>query len=110
MMYTETKTCPYRDECETYQTIIRIERQATERRRELALNRTQTSQREYETALDDLQKRLDSTIKIRERCLNRHRRCLKYWMIRKQREADQYTLLAHDNQKIPSETPQTKSL
>ena len=110
MMYTETKTCLYRDECETYQFITRIERQVTERRRELALNRTEISQREYETALDDLQKRLDGMIKIRERCFNHHRRCLKYWMIRKQHEADQYPFLAQDNQKILSETTRTKTL
>jgi len=110
MMYTETKACPYRDECETYQSVTRIERQAAERRRELASNRTQISQREYETALDDLQKRLDGTTKIRERCFNYHRRCLKYWMIKKQHEAEQYSFLGQDDQKILSETPRTKTL
>jgi hypothetical protein len=110
MMYKETNTCPYRDECETYQFITRIERQATERRRELASNRTEISQREYEVALDDLQKRLEGTIKIRERCFNHHKRCLKYWMIRKQHEADQYPFLAQDDQKILSETTRTKIL
>ena len=110
MMYTETKTCPHRDECETYQFITRIERQAIERRRELALNRTETSQKEYESALDDLQKRMDGMTKIRERCFNRHKRCLKYWMLKKQHETVQYPLLAQDDQKLLSETPRTKTL
>lgn len=110
MMYAETKACPYRNECETYQFITRIERQATERRKELASNRTQISQQEYEKALDDLQKRLEGTIKIRERCFNHHKRCLKYWMIRKQHEAEQHPFLLQDSQKILSETTRTKTL
>ena len=85
MMYERTDTCPYTERCESFQSIIRIERELQNTWWKRTWERSPGASMEdgdHDHALDVLQKRLENLTLVKRRCLHFHKRCLKFWQLR----------------------------
>jgi hypothetical protein len=85
-MYERTTICPYKKKCDSYHTIAHIEEQLHSQRRVIAIqNRGNIAN--YEELIEDIRQKLIRINKARERCQSRYKRCLRYWMLKREDEA-----------------------
>ena len=84
MMYEHKGICPFIESCDYYKKIIRLERELNGDRRKAILRLK--DERDYEDEVFvDIQKQYESIKRLRERCFEKHGRCLRFWRLRKNR-------------------------
>ena len=83
MMYERTTHCPYKDQCESHSSITRIENELHNLRRNIQIHRNSIDSHEYERKMDDIRKKLQRINRSREKCHNSYKRCLRYWLFKK---------------------------
>jgi hypothetical protein len=86
MMYEKTSPCPYRDHCDSYQSLLSIEKEQYNLRRTYHINRNTLDPYEYNKKIEAVNKNLSGLDRFRKRCYNGYKRCLRYWMLKKTEE------------------------
>ena len=86
MMYERTSHCPYKNQCENFNSITRIENELHNLRRKIQIHRNSIDSRDYERKMDDIRKKLLRLNRSREKCYNSYKRCLRYWLLKKNEE------------------------
>lgn len=89
MMYERTFICPYTDLCENFKYIIRIEKSLQNTLWKVAWERPpEGSLGENDPKINVLENQLENVMRVKERCFNYHKRCMKFWQIKKKEERD----------------------
>jgi hypothetical protein len=86
MMYEKTSPCPYKDQCDSYQSLVSIEKEQYNLRRIYHINRNTIESYEYNNEIETVKKNLSGLDRFRKRCYNGYKRCLRYWMLKKREE------------------------
>lgn len=85
-MFERTTHCPYKNQCESYNSITHIENQLHNLRRDTQIHRNYIDSRDYERKMDDIRKKIQRLNRSREKCYNSYKRCLRYWLFKKNEE------------------------
>lgn len=89
-MHEKTGRCPYINHCRDIQTRRRVEAKLIQERRDLYSRYTDVNHVDYNGAMEEYRKNLDNIKRAIERCHDSHRRCLRFWQLRRREEEEAY--------------------
>ena len=87
-MLESTGFCPFQEICETHRDHHRIQRRLYKERRESLSKASYLERVEYNSFMDEYQRKFMSLNRIEERCSSNYRRCLRFWQILRLRNRD----------------------
>jgi len=87
-MFERTNLCPYTDQCESFQTIIRAQSWMEQALARLRFNSFREPSSDSVNAIQTLQWKLAHSRVVKERCHSHIGRCLRFWQFKAKEEGE----------------------